>query len=118
MKKHTITNPPLTRQPAYVANGFVGLRIGTNPFNGQTALLSGFTGSHERFGVEAYAPIPAVQYNIMVDGSSLQKNPDGYQLIEQTYDFSCGELSTSFAFTNSRGQKLLGTSLIYCSRSC
>jgi trehalose/maltose hydrolase-like predicted phosphorylase len=118
MKKHRITKSDPRYQSAYVANGFVGLRVGTNPFVGQTALLAGFTGSHERFGVEAFAPIPAVQYNLMMDGSSLQTNPEGYQLLEQTYDFSCGELLTSFTFTNARGQKLMGTSLVYCSRSC
>ena len=118
MKKHRITEPDPSYQPAYVANGFVGLRVGTNPFLGQTALLSGFTGSHERFGVEAFAPIPAVQYNLMMDGGSLQKYPQGYQLIEQAYDFSCGELVTTFTFTNARGQELKGTSLVYCSRSC
>jgi protein-glucosylgalactosylhydroxylysine glucosidase len=117
MKKHCITKIDPNFQPAYVANGFVGLRVGTNPFIGQTALLAGFTGSHERFGVEAYAPIPAVQYNLMMDGSSLQKHPQGYELIEQAYDFSCGELVTKFAFTNARGQKLTGTSLVYCSRT-
>jgi len=117
MKKHIINQPPGTKQPAYVANGFVGLRVGTNPFLEQSALLAGFTGSHERFGVEAYAPIPAVQYNLMMDGSSLQKNPECYQLLEQAYDFSCGELSTTFAFTNQLGQQLKGTSLVYCSRT-
>jgi protein-glucosylgalactosylhydroxylysine glucosidase len=118
MKKHTIVTPPVNHQPAYVANGYVGLRVGANPFLGQTALLAGFTGSHERFGVEAFAPIPAVQYNLMMDGSSLLKHPEGYQLIEQAYDFSNGELVTRFTFTNARGQELKGTSLVYCSRSC
>jgi protein-glucosylgalactosylhydroxylysine glucosidase len=117
MKKHRITKKDPNFQPAYVANGFVGLRVGTNPFIGQTALLAGFTGSHERHGVEAYAPIPAVQYNLMMDGSSLQKHSEGYELIEQVYDFSSGELVTKFAFTNVRGQKLTGTSLVYCSRT-
>lgn len=117
MKKHRITTPDPHYQPAYVANGFVGLRVGTNPFSGQTALLAGITGSHERFGVEALAPIPAVQSNFSLDGSSLEKNPDGFHLLEQTYDFACGELSTAFAFTNARGQQLSGTSLIYCSRT-
>ncbi|MFN2132337.1 MAG: hypothetical protein ACK2VD_17555 [Anaerolineae bacterium] len=117
MKTHTIVTAPQNHQPAYVANGFVGLRVGTNPFLGQTALLAGFTGSHERFGVEAYAPIPPVQTNLMMDGSSLQKYPEGYELIEQAYDFSCGELRTRFAFTNSRGQRLEGSSVVYCSRT-
>jgi protein-glucosylgalactosylhydroxylysine glucosidase len=117
MKTHRITKPDPSYQPAYVANGFVGLRVGVNPFIGQTALLAGFTGSHELFGAEAYASIPAVQYNLMLDGSSLQKHPQGYELIEQAYDFSCGELVTKFAFTNARGQTLTGTSLVYCSRT-
>lgn len=118
MKKHSITTPPASQQPAYVANGFVGLRVSTNPFLGQTALLSGFTGSHERFGVEAFAPVPAAQFNIMMDGSSLQKNHHRYELTEQSYDFSNGELKTTFSFTNAKGQQLTGTNLVYCSRSC
>jgi protein-glucosylgalactosylhydroxylysine glucosidase len=117
MKIHRITTTDPAYEPAYVANGFVGLRVGTNPFLCQTALLAGFTGSHERFGVEAYAPVPAVQYNLVMDGSSLQKYPQGYELVEQAYDFSCGELRTTFAFTNSKGQELKGTSVIYCSRT-
>ena len=117
MKTHKIVAAPENHQPAYVANGFVGLRVGWNPFVGQTALLAGFTGSHERFGVEAYAPIPAVQYNLMMDGSSLQRWPQGYELIEQAYDFSCGELRTTFTYTNRKGQKLQGRSVIYCSRT-
>jgi len=133
LKKHTINDPPKSTQPAYVANGFVGLRVGTCPFTSQTALLAGFNGSHERVGVEAYAPVPAVEINLRMDNSSLQKyviaserpgwrwsptsHPEGYRLLEQTYDFSCGELTTSFEFINSRGQRLTGTHLIYCSRS-
>ncbi|MCU0522445.1 MAG: hypothetical protein MUF84_17350 [Anaerolineae bacterium] len=117
MKKHTIRQTTESHQPAYVANGFVGLRVGTCPFTGQTALLAGFTGSHERFGVEALAPIPPVEMNLTMDGSSLQKNPGGYRLVEQTYDFSCGELTTTFELTNARGQRLKGSHLIYASRS-
>jgi len=117
MKKHTIREASQSHQPAYVANGFVGLRVGTCPLTGQTALLAGFTGSHERFGVEALAPVPAVAWNLAMDGSSLAKNPGGYHLIEQTYDFACAELTTTFAFTNARGQTLRGTHLIYASRT-
>ncbi len=117
MKKHTIREAPQSHQPAYVANGFVGLRVGTCPLTDQTALLAGFTGSHERFGVEALAPVPAVAWNLAMDGSSLAKNPGGYHLIEQTYDFACGELTTTFTFTNARGQTLRGTHLIYASRT-
>ncbi|MDP3179464.1 MAG: hypothetical protein Q8M76_16255, partial [Spirochaetaceae bacterium] len=117
MKKHTITAAPATGQAAYVANGFVGLRVGINPFLGQTALLNGFTGSHERFGVEAYAPVPAAMIDISMDGGSLLRRPEGFDLIEQSYDFSCGELATSFSFANARGQALTGTIVLFCSRS-
>lgn len=117
MRKHTIFTSPGTREAAYVANGFVGLRVGTNPLSGQTALLAGFTGSHERYGVEAYAPVPAPQFDIAMDGDALSQNPDGYALSEQTYDFSAAELLTSFSFTNHHSQALQGSSLVYCSRT-
>jgi trehalose/maltose hydrolase-like predicted phosphorylase len=117
MKKYAITKENPIYQPAYLSNGFVGLRIKTNPFLGQSALLSGFTGSHERFGVEAYAPVPAAECNISMDSASMRNMPQGYELIEQTYDFSCGELSTKFAYTNALGKKLTGTTLVYCSRT-
>ena len=117
MKTHRITQAPESRQPAYVANGFVGLRVTTCPFTGQSALLAGFTGSHERFGVDALAPVPAAELNLSMDGSSLLRNPGGYRLVEQSYDFSCGELVTTFEFTNARGQRLDGTHLVYASRS-
>lgn len=117
MKKHTITSENPVYQPAYLSNGFVGLRVKTNPFLDQSALLSGFTGSHERFGVEAYAPVPAVQYNIGMNRASMRTYPQGYKLIEQSYNFRNGELFTRFEYTNTLGLKLTGSSLIYCSRT-
>ncbi len=118
MKKHIIKEKMQNAQPAYIANGVVGLRVGQNPLIGQTALLAGFTGAHEKHGVEAFAPVPAPSYDISMDGSHLLKFEEGYKLIQQSYDFSNAEFETEFEFINKKGQSLIGKSLIYASRSC
>ncbi len=100
MRKHIIKQYLPDYQPAYVANGLVGLRIGQNPLIDGTALLSGFVGLHDKHAVEAIAPAPyPVGGDIVIDGCPLSARPDLIHFREQIYDFSCGELTSRFDFT-------------------
>ncbi len=117
MRKYTITDYKDSYKPAYVANGLIGLRVGSNPLLECTGLLNGFAGIHEIHAVEAIAPVPCVLINVMLDGCSVERYPSSYKMLEQTYDFSNGELTTTFEFTNPAGKKLTGKNVILAARS-
>ncbi len=117
MKTHIIRDYKPSYRPAYLANGVVGIRAGENPCMDMTGLLNGFSGAHEHFGVDAYAPIPTPTINFGMDHSTCKLFPQGYQFQEQQYDFANGELTTKFTFTNSNNKVLDGQVLLFCSRT-
>lgn len=88
MKKHTITEWCEMSPRAYVTNGFVGLKIGKNPYSNNMALLSGFYGVHRR-DVESLCLVPTVKVRFLYEGNEVFPETKS-----QTYDFSCGELQT------------------------
>lgn len=65
MKKHTIYKRMPDAPEAYLSNGMVGLRVGRNPMQEMTGLLSGFSTFLERHEVEALAPIPCPKIDII-----------------------------------------------------
>src|SRR5215469_17233475 len=81
--------------PAYLSNGLLGLRVGRIPFVDGLCMVDGLV---ERDPVEdgegfARAPYP-LWGDVEVGGHGLTWHPDMATLIEQAYDFSCGELRT------------------------
>jgi protein-glucosylgalactosylhydroxylysine glucosidase len=103
--------------PAYLSNGVVGLRVGRIPFLNGLCIVNGLV---ERDPVEdgeglARAPYP-LWGDVEVDGCALTSRPEAARLLEQAYDFSCGELRTHFVFQpGSTGLEV--EDLVFCSRS-
>lgn len=116
-----INPPPVTgagsdELPAYVSNGLIGLRIRANPLDAGIMMLAGYTGEHPVLKVEAAARAPyPLALDIALDGIWMSDVPSRVEIVEQTYDFGCGELSSRIRFA------LEGTAaelsiLTFCSR--
>jgi trehalose/maltose hydrolase-like predicted phosphorylase len=104
MSTAPISPKPLARfepgaLPAYLSNGVVGLRVGQSPLSSSVAIVSGFAGVDPQTGVESFSPAPyPVAADVVVDGASMREARGAVRLIEQRYDFSCGELVTRLRF--------------------
>jgi len=99
MHTHKLEHPIPGAQPAYLANGLIGLRVGSNPLLGGTALVNGYVGINEHLVSEAYAPAPyPLQGDLQVGPIWMSERSDLVVFQSQDYDFSCGELTTRFAF--------------------
>jgi protein-glucosylgalactosylhydroxylysine glucosidase len=85
--------------PAYVANGVIGLRVREVPLTPGMTLVNGFAGEHpvRRVEAAAVAPYPCAG-DLCVDGVWLSDAPHQVEVLDQAYDFSCGELTSRFAF--------------------
>ena len=124
MKQHTIYERMHDAPDAYLSNGMVGLRVGRNPMQEISALLSGFSTRLERHEVEALAPVPCPKIDIItgsvnpMSGRSMLTGPSSrFAFKAQSYDFSCGELTTRFAFRPSDGRDIDCEHIVFCSRS-
>ncbi|WP_203923047.1 hypothetical protein, partial [Rugosimonospora africana] len=84
--------------PAFLSNGVVGLRVGHIPLLYGNAMLSGFEGLDPATLVEASAPVPYPLAGDVRIGRVALSDPGRARLIEQSYDFSCGELHTKLSF--------------------
>ncbi|MBV9978254.1 MAG: glycoside hydrolase family 65 protein [Hyphomicrobiales bacterium] len=86
--------------PAYLSNGVIGLRVREMPLAAGLMLLSGFTGEHPARRIEAAAVAPyPIAADIRVAGVWLSDAPHRVTTVDQTYDFSSGELTSRFHFT-------------------
>ena len=86
--------------PAYVSNGLVGLRVRAVPLAAGMALVSGFAGEHPERRIEAAATAPyPLAGDVAINGVWLSDAPHQVQDLEQSYDFSNGELTSLFSFT-------------------
>jgi protein-glucosylgalactosylhydroxylysine glucosidase len=103
--------------PAYLSNGILGLRVRQNPLQAGLAVVNGCAGVHPVIQVAStpYAPYP-LEGDIRVDQSWLSEALQHITYEEQRYDFSCGELHTSFRFTVN-GTTAHIEILTFCSRS-
>jgi trehalose/maltose hydrolase-like predicted phosphorylase len=85
--------------PAYVSNGLVGLRVRPVPLFQGMALVSGYAGEHPERRIEAAAVAPyPLAGDIAIDGVWLSDIPYQVRDLRQAYDFSAGELASTFAF--------------------
>lgn len=117
MNTHRITEYSPACLPAYVANGWLGLRIGRCPLFGNIALLNGYFGIHEYERIEGLEPAPyPLGGDLSLDGLALSQRPDLLTFREQTYDFAAGELRTRFDVT-ANGVTAHVEVLTFCSRS-
>ena len=102
--------------PAYVANGVMGLRVRAMPLIGGLSLVSGYTGEHPERGIEAIALAPfPVAGDIQLAGVWLSDSPHAVTVVDQTYDFGSGELTSRFRFTAETITATIGV-LLFCSR--
>lgn len=102
--------------PAYVSNGLIGLRVRDMPLASGMALLSGYTGEHSERQIEAAAVAPyPIAADLSLNGVWLSDVPHQVSDLEQSYDFSCGELTTRFAYT--AGERTARVEVLtFCSR--
>ncbi len=83
--------------PAYVSNGLIELRMREVPLIAGMCIVSGFVGEHHEKRIEAAvaAPYP-LGGDIAFDGLWAGDQPDGFEPIDQAYDFATAELTTRF----------------------
>jgi trehalose/maltose hydrolase-like predicted phosphorylase len=85
--------------PAYLSNGLVGLRIEDMPLMGGMALVCGYAGAHPERRIEAAAAAPyPLAADLRIGGLWLSDAREQVKLIDQTYDFACGEVTSRFEF--------------------
>src|SRR4051812_43597332 len=102
--------------PAYLANGVMGLRIREMPLAAGLTLVSGYSGEHAQRHVEAIAVAPyPIAGDIQLGGVWLSDAPHAITILDQTYDFSTGELISRFHF-EAEGCKAIVEVLDFCSR--
>jgi protein-glucosylgalactosylhydroxylysine glucosidase len=118
---HPISPPTVTTSgtddlPAYVSNGFIGLRVLDLPLLPGVVMVSGFAGLHSEMEIEAAAEAPyPVAGDLVLNGVRLTEQPHQAEFIDQRYDFSNGELTTRFRFMDG-GATATVEVLTFCSR--
>lgn len=102
--------------PAYLSNGLVGLRVLDVPLQAGFATISGYAGEHSEKKIEALerAPYP-LGGGVSVNGVSTEDALHCIRVLDQSYDFSCGELTTRFIF-NADGVAVSVQVLTFCDR--
>jgi len=103
--------------PAYLSNGVIGLRAGPIPLIEGVAIVNGLAAIDpvEKGEGLARAPYP-IGGDLEVDGAELSRRPGQAVLVEQHYDFACGELSSRFSFHPTDATATVDV-LTFCSRS-
>lgn len=102
--------------PAYISNGLVGLRVLDVPLLPGVVNVSGFAGLHPEMEVEAGAEAPyPIAGDLVLNGVRLSSQPQLADFIDQSYDFSNGELTTRFRFAAGEATATVEI-LTFCSR--
>ena len=85
--------------PAYLSNGLIGLRVLQVPLQSGVAVVNGLAEAHESTEVEGTgrAPYPLAG-DIQIGGVRLADFPAQVTSVRQRYDFTCGELLSTFTF--------------------
>ncbi|MEA2676432.1 MAG: hypothetical protein QOJ81_573 [Chloroflexota bacterium] len=94
-----VTSTGANDLPAYVSNGLIGLRVVPISLLSGVTLVSGFTGLEPQVQVDAAAQAPyPLAGDVGINGAWLRVSPHQAEFVRQSYDFSCGELTTVFRF--------------------
>ena len=116
-------NPPeltaraVSALPPYLSNGIIGIRHPGLPHLPGTTMVNGFAGLHPKDGVEGFARAPfALAVDVRLAGTWASMAPEWVELTSQRYDFSSGELHTSWRFRVD-GVTASVESIAFCSRS-
>ena len=117
-----ISPAPVTRHepdylPPFVSNGVIGLRVREIPLHAGVASVSGLSGIDPvtQIVCAPYAPYP-IAGDIKIGMLSMSDIPHAVRFIEQSYDFTCGELTSRFEF-ESDGTTADVEVLTFCSRT-
>src|SRR5690242_8208188 len=116
-----ISPPPVTRSgvhdlPAYVSNGLVGMRVVDVPLLSSAVLVNGYAGSHPQLQIDAVAQVPdPLAGDLAINDVWLRTTPQQAEFVEQSYDFSVGELHTRFRYM-AEGVTATVDVLTFCSR--
>src|SRR3981081_1183485 len=103
--------------PAYLSNGVIGLRAGPIPLIEGGALVNGGAAIDPVEKGEGFARAPyPIAGDLEVDGAKLSRRPGQAELLEQRYDFACGELSSRFSVPPGEATATVEV-LTFCSRS-
>jgi trehalose/maltose hydrolase-like predicted phosphorylase len=103
--------------PAYLSNGLIGLRAGPVPLIEGVAIVNGLAAIDPVEKGEGFARAPyPIGGDLEVDGAKLSRLPHQAELVEQTYDFACGELRSRFRFRSGETTATVEV-LTFCSRS-
>jgi hypothetical protein len=103
--------------PPYLGNGLIGLRCGPVPLLEGLCIVDGLAGTWPGDQVEGFARAPyPVAGDLGLDGETISRLPGAASLVEQSYDFSCGELRTRFRFRPREATAEVEV-LTFCSRS-
>jgi trehalose/maltose hydrolase-like predicted phosphorylase len=103
--------------PAYLSNGLIGLRAGPVPLIEGVAIVNGLAAIDPVEKGEGFARAPyPIGGDLEVDGAKLSRLPHQAELVEQTYDFACGELRSRFTFRSGETTATVEV-LTFCSRS-
>lgn len=105
-------------EPAYLANGLIGIRPGANPLAKAPTEVSGFVYTQIPGGMEAISPAPyPLETDITIGTVHALENPDTIKTTRQTLDMSTGELTTDFTFAPGTGVSLDVEVVQFASRS-
>ena len=112
-----VRGPSGDKLPAYLSNGLLGLRVMQVPLLEGVLVVGGLAETDPLTGVEgtARAPYPLAG-DVQIDGVHVRDFPAQVDHIAQQYDFTCGELISTFTFRTSgaTGQVRIVT---FCSRT-
>jgi trehalose/maltose hydrolase-like predicted phosphorylase len=104
--------------PAYLSNGLIGIRPGSNPLARAQTCVSGFDFVHPAHKVESLSPAPyPLETDIGIADVRLLERPDLVKTLRQTLDTSCGELVTQMEFVPGNGPRITIEVLQFASRS-
>ena len=102
--------------PAYLSNGVMGLRVRENPLAAGMTLICGYSGLHPQRKIEAAAVAPyPLAADLALNGVWLADVPHQLEVIDQSYDFSNGELTSRVQF-HACGVTAELTILTFCCR--
>jgi hypothetical protein len=113
----TVTEAAPDFLPAYLSNGVVGLRVRDVPLLNGVAVLNGLAAEHPVTQIECtpHAPYP-LGGDLRVGAMRMSDHLPCVRFIDQHYDFSCGELTSRFAFA-ARDATATVEVLTFCSRT-
>jgi trehalose/maltose hydrolase-like predicted phosphorylase len=114
---HPVTGIDGDGLPAYLSNGVIGLRVRLDPLQRGVAVVNGLSATHPHALVECspHAPYP-LGGDVQIGGTWLSDVPHCVDVLEQTYDFSAGELHTRMR-ASVRDVRADINVLTFCSRS-